>query len=60
MYVKYIMLSRHYTFSVVGHKNTDNTLLEYYELSLMHVNPPVIVRSVWYLLIDGLVCKVGL
>lgn len=60
MYVKYIMLSRQYTFSVVGHNNTDNTLLEYYELSLMHVNPPVIVRSVWYLLIDGLVCKVGL
>lgn len=45
-----------FSFRVVGHKNTDNTLLKYYKLLLMHVN----LRSVWYLLIDGLVCKVGL
>lgn len=45
---------------VVGHKNTDNTLLEYSELLRMHVNLPIIVRSVLYLLTDGLVCRVGL
>lgn len=47
-------------FGGVGHKNTDNTRLEYSELLRMHVNPCIIVRSTWYLLVDGLVCRVGL